>query len=415
MIKKFLCYLLIFLGIIPVFVNASENYEAKVDDNYYMSLEEAIANATSGDTIVLTSNEILEETLLINKIVNIDLNGKSISAPSKVFQVEGGTLNLIGEGTIKETEPNYGAIMVIGSTDPSNSSYSVVNVGKNVKLEGWSGIFITHNNKKSYGVEINLSGKINAIDDTSGGSGAGVYVNGTIQDQNNHPVVNILDGAKITSSGNGLYIAGYSTFNIGKAYISGKESAIGIKSGTLNINGATIICTGEDTTPTEGYNNGIKSSGTAIQIESNNGYAGDIKLNINSGTITSKHSNVIYEYIGKGSDSQVESISISGGNFRSEDNKEVFSLSNSLKEKHPKFISGGKYSSNPNQYLKADYTTTLDNDLYTVVKSTMKEIFFNNKDSNNNTLKIIITLVIVATLGIIIYLNRTKLSNLLSK
>ena len=406
MFKKSLYFFIIILSLIPILVNASDTYEAKIEEDYYISLEDAIKNATSEDIITLTSNEILEETLVINKTINIDLNGKSISAPSKVFKVEGGTLNLTGEGTIRETEPNYGAIMVIGSTESTDSSYSVVNIGKDVKLEGWSGIFITHNNKKSYGVKINLDGKINAINDINGDPGAGIYTNGNIQDKTNSPIINIKDNAKITSTGNGLYIAGYSIVNIENAYISGIESAIGIKSGILNIDGANIICTGEDKTPTEGYNNGIKASGTTIQIESNSGYKGDIELNIKSGNLTSKHSNVIYEYIGKGTTTKVKSINLSGGNYVSEANKEIFLLSNSFKTNHPKFITGGKYSSNPNYYLKSDYTTTLDNDLYTVVKSTMKEIFLDSTNKKTNYLKIIIISIVV--IGFIIYLNRRK-------
>lgn len=411
MFKKYIYSFIILLSIIPNIVNASDTYEAKVENNYYTSLEDAIANADSDDIIVLTSNEILDETLMINKTVNIDLNGKSISAPSKVFQVQGGTLNLTGKGIIKETEPNYGAIMVIGSTNETDNSYSIVNVGKDVTLEGWSGIFITHDNKKSYGIKINLDGTINAVNDINGGEGAGIYTNGNIQDITNSPIINISDTAKINSTGNGLYIAGYSTINIGASYISGIESAIGIKSGILNIDGATIICNGEDKTPTDGYNNGIKASGTAIQIESNNSYAGNIELNIKSGNLTSKHSNVIYEYIGRGTTTKVKSINLSGGNYVSEDNKEVFLLSNSLKTNHPKFITGGKYSSNPNIYLNSNYTATLDNDMYTVVKSTMKEDFLNNNNSKTNPLKTIIIITSVIIICFVIYINRRKLFN----
>ena len=54
-----------------------------------------------------------------------------------------------------------------------------------------------------------------------------------------------MDGASITSTGSGLYIAGYSTFNIGDAYIEGELAAIGIKSGKLIIDGATLICNGD--------------------------------------------------------------------------------------------------------------------------------------------------------------------------
>lgn len=418
MLKKFLICLLLILGTIPILVNASSNSAAKIGDKYYDSLEEAIANASSTDTIILTSNVVLDDTILINKIVNLNLNGRTISASSKVFQVQEGTLNIIGPGTIKETEPNYGAIMIKGSTDPNASGYSTVNVGKDVTLEGWSGIFINHDTSKAYGVTVNLEGKINAIDDVSGGNGIGVYVNGNIKDTNNAPVVNILDGSKITSTGNGLYIAGYSIFNIGKASISGMQSGIGIKSGILNINGTTITCEGEDYTPTEGYNNGMKASGTAIQIESNNGYAGDMEININNGNLKSKNSNVIYEYIGKGNNSLVDSINIKGGTFISEANKDVFLLSSSFKEIHNNFITGGKYSSNPSSYLKSGYTSVLDNDLYSVIKSTMKEENFSivkSTNGMNNYFWIIFSTLILGIMVILSYFNRRKILNLFKK
>ena len=138
--------LILFLLLIPKTINASSNSLAKIGNNYYDSLVDAINVAGPNDTIVLTSNVSLEDTLEINKTVNINLNGKTIIAPQKVFLVQGGSLNLTGKGTIKEDNPYYGAIVVKGSTDSSKNNYSTLKVGKDVTLEGWSGIFIDHNN-----------------------------------------------------------------------------------------------------------------------------------------------------------------------------------------------------------------------------------------------------------------------------
>ncbi|MBR6690660.1 MAG: hypothetical protein IKL65_04955 [Bacilli bacterium] len=408
MYKKII-FCLLFL-IFPFFVSASTIPLAKIGDKYYDSLEEAIANAASNDVVTLVSDVVLNNTLTINKEVNINLNGNDINAKEKVFMVRGGFLDISGSGTIKETNPNYGVIMLVGSTEVTDDKYSGVHVGKDVTLEGWSGIFINHENSKSYGVVAYLDGKINAVDDINGGSGVGVYVNGNIKDKQDHPVVNISDGAEITSTGNGLYIAGYSTFYIGKAYISGVESGIGIKSGILNIDGATVVSNGEDKTPTQGNNNGIKASGTAIQIESNNGYAGRIELNISNGEFTSKNSNVIYEYIGKGSSSLIYSMSFSNGTFISKAGKDVFNFSDSFKDIHSGFISGGKYSSNPSEYLKNGYAVTSDNGIYSIVKSTLKTVGSNSVSNNSPTfLKSFITLLIIVVLGIVIYINRTKI------
>lgn len=417
MIKKFIFSIFLFFGVIPILVNASAGSLVKVGNKYYDTLAEAIKNAGPNDTISLISDVKLTETLEINKKVNLNLNGNDVTAPQRVFLVQGGTLNLTGSGTIKETKPNYGAIMIKGSANPDDEEYSVVNVGKDVSLEGWSGIFITHDNSKSYGIDVNFAGTINAVDDTEGGSGVGIYVNGTIQDEENSPVVTIQNGAKITSTGNGMYVAGYGTYNINKANISGTEAGIGIKAGILNIDGATVRGTGPDATPTEGYNNGIYASGTAIQIESNNGYAGNIELNIDDGNFTSKNSNVIYEYIGKGDSSQVIALDVSGGTFISDVNKDVFRLSDSLKEYHNSFISGGEYSSDPSDHLKSGYTSDLEDDMYVVSKSTMKAVFGNNiSDNNTNNIGITIT-IIIATIMLIalLYLNKSKILNVLKK
>ena len=409
--KKIILFLLLSI-FLPIGVSAGITPLAKVGDKYYSSLEEAILNVSGDDVITLISDVTLDNSLQINKTVNINLNGNEIIAKEKVFQVKGGFLDISGSGTIKESKPNYGAIMLVGSSEVTEEKYSSVHVGKDVTLEGWSGIFISHENSKSYGVFVYLDGKINAIDDINGDSGVGVYVNGNIKDKEAHPVVNISDGAEINSTGTGLYIAGYSTFYIGKAKITGVESGIGIKSGRLNIDGANVTATGIDKTPTEGYNNGIKASGTAIQIESNNGYAGGIQIDISNGKFTSKNSNVIYEYIGRGDSSLIYSMSFSNGTFISEKGKDVFIFSDSFKDIHSGFISGGKYSSNPSSYLKNGYSTSNEGTMYSVVKSTLKTVNGNSISNNKPTfLKSLISLLIIIALGIIIYFNRIKIGN----
>jgi len=416
MIRKIILGILLLFGLVPI-VYASNVPLTRIGDRYYSTLKEAIQNASGDDVISLISDVNLDNSLVINKVVNINLNGNDIIADEKVFMVNGGFLTLTGKGTIRENKPNYGAIMLVGSTNSADEKYSAVSVGKDVTLEGWSGVFINHDSKKSYGVHVDLEGKINAVNDTSGGTGIGIYVNGNIKEEEASPVVNIIDGAEIKSTGNGLYIAGYSTFNIGDAYIEGDESAIGIKSGRLIIDGATLVCNGEDYTPTSGYQNGIKPSGATIQIESNNGYKGKMEIDISSGNFTSKNSNVIYEYIGRGDTSQIYSMSISGGTFTSGKSKDVFSLSGSFKNIHSGFISGGEYSTNPNEYLKPGYKVVEDNNKYSVVKSTMKEVVGNNyKESNkNNFIKSLIFIISISILFVLIYINRIKILKLFNK
>jgi len=399
--------LLFTLLIQTVNIKASSNVGARIGNNYYGTLEEAINAAGPNDVISLTNNITLNETLTINKTININLNNFDIKAEERVFTVQGGSLNLSGTGMIYETKPNYGAITVIGSSDPSDTNYSTVSVGSGITLEGWSGIFINHNNGSAYGILVNIDGGINSVTDSNGITGAGVYVNGNIKNSNNAPIINLSNTARISSSGTGIYAAGYATYNIDGAYISGSESGLGIKSGVFYISDGIIHGSGEDKTPTNGNNNGINPSGAAIQIESNNSYKGNIELNISGGTFESEHSNVIYEYVVNNTSTKVNNISISGGTFISNDNKDVFRLSDSLKNTHQGFITGGTYSSNPSEYLNNGYSTSLENDMYEVVTSTISVFALKNRNSNN----FLIIFPIILVLGIFIYLNRNKIIN----
>ena len=404
MIKK---YFFVVFFLMPIITFASDNTSFMIGNKSYDNLNDAILNLSENETIKMYSDAVLNDSIKIDKQVNINLNGNEISAPSSSFFVEGGTLNITGKGLIKELKPNYGAIRVMGKNSDTDSNYSVVNIGKDVTLQGWSGIFVTHTNNKSHGVSVKIDGTIKAISDINGDTGIGVYINGNIKHEESHPKIEITDNAKIYSNGTGIYIAGYSTLNIKNAYIEGEESGLSIKSGKLNINGATVVCTGEDTTPTEGYNNGVKSSGTSIQIESNEGYAGNMEINIQKGKFVSKNSSVIYEYIGKGSTTQVKSINIEGGTFISEVDKKVFLLSNDLKSTHPSFISGGVYSSNPNDYLKPGYTSTLENEKYNVSKSAMA--VFGEKIDNSNSFSNVIIILVLITIAVITFINKNKI------
>ena len=408
--KKIFIIPFIFLILVLPKINvyASDNIKAKIGNNYYDTLEEAINAATKEDTIILTNNVTFEETFKINKTVNINLNNNNISADQKVFLIEGGSLNLTGTGSIKENKPYYGAIMLKGSKNQNDKDYSTVSIGENVTLEGWSGIFIDHNdNNTGYGINVNMNGTIKSVNDIDGGTGAGIYVNGNIQHEDNSPIINLTKTTKITSTGNGIYAAGYATYNINGAYIEGKESGLGIKSGEFNIIDGTILGTGEDKTPTSGNNNGINASGSAIQLESNKGYKGNIKLNIKNGTFKSIKSNVIYEYTVNNTNTKVKEIDISGGNYKSDAKKDVFRLSDSLKNTHPTFITGGSYSSDPTPYLESTYKAEKDNNIYKVIQNTIN-VFKEDNNSMSITPYIIIIIISISLIASVFYLNSKK-------
>jgi len=140
-------------------------------------------------------------------------------------------------------------------------------------------------------------------------------------------------------------------------------------------------------------------------------------INIDSGTIRSKNSYAVYEYIGKGTDTMVDSMDISGGTFRAEGNKPVFGLSDSFKSMHGSFISGGKFTSDPSEYLDAGYSAKLENDLYVVTSSSSKLVSGDSTsgDRGSSILKIIATIVIVGIAVVLIYINRNSIISLFRK
>ena len=139
MMKKtiYICFIFLILVVGMREVSASSTVGARIGDRYFENLEDAITASKSTDTITLTGNAALNETLNINKTVNINLNNFTISSDEKVFLVQGGSLNLSGTGKIKENNPNYGAIMIIGSEEPSKDDFSTISVGSGITLEGW--------------------------------------------------------------------------------------------------------------------------------------------------------------------------------------------------------------------------------------------------------------------------------------
>ena len=410
--KKIIILVLLILNIFifnRIEVKADMLSRARIGNNYYDTLEEAILNAGPNDTIVLTSDNVLDDTIIINKNVNINLNNHTISKDEKVFLVQGGSLNISGKGTIKETKPYYGAIVVIGSDDSSDVDYSTVSVSKDVTLEGWSGIFIDHaDSNNSYGVLINMNGSIIAKDDTTGDTGIGIYVNGNIKHSDNAPEINLSDTVNIKSTGFGIYSAGNANYYINGAHIEGVEGGIGMKSGMFKILDGEILGTGPNKTPTTGNNNGINASGTAIQIESNTGYYGNIVLDIRDGLFQSNNSYVIYEYIVNGSSTKIKDISISGGEFLSLSDFDVFKMSDSFNGTHSGFISGGTYSSSPSSYLLDGYSTSLKNSKYEVVnKDLSSKIPLIGFGVNNNQNFIIWSIVLsfIIVIGLYFYLK----------
>lgn len=359
--------MLVIVAMIAMIFSLSVVNAKEVEVNDAATLLAAFKNAESGDVVKLIDNitYTLPERVLVSTDVTLNMNNHNIDfdgASVRSFTVQDGSLNIIGKGTI--SHPEHNALNVRGTTDKTKVNYSTLKVGKDVTVNGFYGIAVfsdPENKKLGYGVNVEFAGKIEKS--TEGG----ITINGNLQNAEGAPVINILDGAVINSEQTGLYAAGNGTWNIGKANITGKESAIGIKSGKVIINGGTFTCTGESQMPTEGYSDGINASGAAIQLESNKDYYGNVELIIKDGTFTSKNAVSIYEYLAKNiKKTNVNKIEILGGKFVSARGNNNFLLSEELDYKGVVEVSGGTFSANPVTYLKPAHKVTFSEEKYVV-------------------------------------------------
>ncbi len=340
----------------------------------YETLKDAVdAAKVNGGTVELVADVVNSSSIGIanNEEVTVDLNGNDISfASNQYFAVSGGTLTLTGEGTVKEGDPYYGPIFI--DREIMQGSPLTINVDEGVTLEGFSGIFVDYGKADSaMNTIINFKGKINTVRDREGYVGYAIYVQGNIKNTNNYPVINIYEGSEINSVGMGIYAAGYAEWNIYGGIINANGTAIGIKSGKLNITGGTFTADGVNNIPTPAWGDGIIGSGSALQIESNDGYAQGMEINISGGEFISENAAAIYEYPDDATTSVI-AFTITGGTFKSTNYSSNFVFSQSFTTTHQGFMSNitfDKENSVLDSYLAEGYILEEQADgTYKVVK-----------------------------------------------
>lgn len=355
-----------------------------------VSTEETLSACLTGTetSCTLIDNVTLTSAIELSgeKNVKLDLNGKTltvggmndikdgytltITGNGKVFAdatvakylfrvMPNGTL-LVENGTYENKYSGGGVIRVIGNNTDTDT-ITKVDVGS-ATLIGDYGISIYGYNYDGYkkanggqgfvaeGIVVDFAGTIETVH-------MGLTVNGNVKyTEKDYPVINIKDGAKITSS-TGIYAAGYAKWNIGAATLNTVGTGIGIKAGQIYIDGAKVTATGENNPDPAAWGNGINPSGAAIQIETNEKYSDHIVVDIKSGEFTSKQGYSFLEYVGE---TTLVGLSISGGTFTSAGNLNAFKTTENLDLTGK--ISGGTYSSDVNKYVKEGlYATKTDN------------------------------------------------------
>ncbi len=182
--RKTLILILSVVALISAFAVSVSAAEAKVGEEEYETLQEAITNANEGDVVTLLEDVTLNQILTINKPITLDGNGKTLtSTAGRAINVETEgsvkihylTINASGErainviqktvdltiSNVNATAANY-AVNVAGSSvgsvvliaDSTLKGLSVVNVGAvntQVTIEGGTIICDDNNDSENYG------------------------------------------------------------------------------------------------------------------------------------------------------------------------------------------------------------------------------------------------------------------------
>ncbi len=196
------------------------------------SYAELIAALATSSQIILGSDIIAEDNVLINRSVSIDFNGYSIiseesRASARVLDIRSGEVTFTGRGKIFAMGKNGVAIRAFGAISTNVPNYTTLTVGEGISLFAPDsyGILISPNLGVAYGLTVNFAGQIFAHD--------GICLAGGIRGYDPAmPTINIQAGANVMAderSGAALEATGYGKWNIASARLCG---AIGANLGT---------------------------------------------------------------------------------------------------------------------------------------------------------------------------------------
>lgn len=367
---------------------------------YYDDFADAIAAAkTAGQTVELYKDITVSNVIKPATNITLDLGGHTITSAYKgacLFNlaknnmvVKNGTIDVAGSGTtyamqitgntlLEEITFNTGAKravnVVANKTTMSGCTINSALVGTahaiNVGYKSYPGrasldmVGSTMTNAAGaqydgIAVQLQYGAKMSMDTDSSidMATGAGIYalddsvldVAGTIHSGDyfgvfnwgaaaQSPTINILDGAKIETEGNGAAVylpAADGKCTIGKATISGVDG-VNIRGGELTVNGADITSTAPSLLEVSGSASGSVNAGAAIAVIPHT-HNGNISLVVNSGTFTGPA--CVYESNPHASTGTTE-MSLVGGVYKS-----TIGGTPVISDNVSDFISGGNYSS----------------------------------------------------------------------
>lgn len=355
-IQTFLAYVWA-LGIVPTTDTVSADGQDLIPNSDETRLFDADAIKTEVElqaalsdpntvAITLASDIITLENLVVNRddSIELNLNGfkiASLTRNARVIDVQAGDVAILGLGSIVATGAGASAVRVKGAMTADNVNYSRLTIGADVTLyaPNYYGIFVTTNYNAAYGVAIDFYGSIIAHD--------GICIHSNIQGRgDNVPHVNIQDGAKIIADendGSAICALGNGVWEIGAAELTG-GIGLNIKSGSISLRNSNLIATGDsDIQP---------GSGAAVRLEDN--FARHIKLKIFGGSYLSVQGYTFYEHAELSGISSLQNLEIYDGIFSGQLGI-CFGLAPRGSENSATCIYGGKFNADVSRYLAPEH------------------------------------------------------------
>ena len=322
---------------------------AKVGDAEYATLAEAVENAKTGDTIVMTAATDISKTglsIASDKDITLDLNGYEVKAAN----TGAGNIKVYGKLTLKDstdTSANgegQGKITTVTKTYIRNQADQPIIYAVNGDFVMQSGLIdtatgITNNSANGqFGVGVQNETANASVTIEGGKIKAGWYAvagNGTLLNHDGNITVN--GGILESTTDYAIYNPQKGTTTINGGVIYGQAGGISIKRGTLVVNDGTITSKGVG----------------------NTGSWGDGTGNLNNAAIQSKER---YDTV---------TVLVKGGKVIAEGDAVTIDTD----DEHPATVAvtGGTFSSDISAYCEKNYYTEQNEDDTYTVKS-MKDV-----------------------------------------
>ena len=330
-------------------VNERE-YVAQVGENKYYTLNDAVAAVADKGTVTLLKDVTLDNSVTINasKEVTIDGQGNTINVPdgNYIKASENGKLTLNG---VTVTGPAYKESLLCITENAEVTISKDSKVAATSVLRESPAIFIQSNKESitTYTPQLHVYGAVSAVKMPA------IQGNGTDRSTSK---IDINDGASVTSDSLAMYLPQPCEVNVNGGTVKG-YCAIGIKSGTLNINGGLVQGVANDTEISDKYSksDGINYDGSAIMIDSYIGYAGQVKINISGGKVESLHSTAIREIGNDASKTNMVGLSVTGGEVMGADGMDAILVRDVTMKAGTLSATGGTFSSNPTDYVHDEH------------------------------------------------------------